>query len=249
MPACTLTPVLRARFNWQVNYSPVADNSAFARLLAPMEEAAQQRLTEQVTRQVQTQQEGLVSSSLSRLKEVVAHLATSTAKPDRTIINKVTGGIDVKPPIFRQNMVDNIEDCVALLRGYADALPPEAVALLDKACVLTMHNANTLKDNPEVRKETQDTSLALLKDIDQLLGIDPTPGQLLSNELPPPPAEVTLDLGSPELAALDALLTKELGLPPAPHPTTRVEDAEVDAAPKEQPMIPGLFDSINDLYN
>jgi hypothetical protein len=166
---------LRSRFSWVVNYYPVADTSAFAKLLAPMEQAAAAQLTAAISSQVQAEQENLVTDAVARLKDVVAHLAVVTSRPDRTTISKVHGGIEVKPPIFRQSVVDNITEITGLLSAYADALPPDVTALMEKANTLAANSAATLRDDTDAREETRKASTALLLELDSLMGYAPPP--------------------------------------------------------------------------
>jgi hypothetical protein len=263
------TAALRARFSWNVSYDTVADNSKFAQLMAPMDAASQARLSEAITKQVTTQQESLVSAAVSRLKDVVAHMAVATARGDRAVVNKKTGGIDVRPPIFRASLVDNITEITDLLQGYAAALPVEVVDLMDKAKALTTANSETLKNDPDKRKAAQTNATALLSEINDLMGYSapsitvttlPEPAAQCDEAVPPPSVEDTAPAGSQ-----DELLKLAQVFAPANDfdapwecvqaieahdtvPHVAVPVAASRPAPKEYDL-GGLFDVLDDMEN
>ena len=167
------TASLRHRFTWEVKYYPIADTSAFAHLIAPMEEAAQRMLTRAITKQVQAEAEAITTHTATRLRKVVNDLAAALARPDRTCINKKTGGVDVRPPIFKEALTDNITELTTVLEGFVDDLPPEVGALIHKASELTERHVTALRDDPDLRKATKDKATALLAEIDDLMGYSP----------------------------------------------------------------------------
>lgn len=157
---------LRQRFTWLVHYDPVADHSTFARVMAPMEDAAKQHLTNAITQQIERQQASMVDEALNKLKSVVSHMAVATARTDRAVTNKKTGGIEVRPPIFRNSLVENIAEITGLLDAYAAALPVEVIEFANKAKALTTANAETLKNDVDKRKAQQALAAALAAEID-----------------------------------------------------------------------------------
>ena len=237
---------LRSEFTWQVKYFPVADTSAFAQLIAPMEQAAAAQLTAAVAAQVQAEQETLVGDAVSRLKDTVAHLAELTSRPDRMVISKVHGGVEARPPVFRQSVVDNITELTEMLASYANALPPEVLDLMKRAQDLTVANAETLKNDPDVRKDVQVASVALLSEIDALMG-----------NAPPPPVAAPLPTGATPVIpgitdALDDDFAKIFGVNTGGTITAPVftPDAAVPvAAPEPTPdAAASLADALKEFY-
>jgi len=243
------TAALRARFSWELRYDTVADNSKFAQILAPMDAAAQARLTAAITQQVSTEQESLTAAAMAKLKEVVAHMAVATARPDRAVVNKKHGGIDVRPPIFRASLVDNIKEVTDLLQGYAAALPTDVLDVMTKATTLTAANSETLKNDPDKRKQVQVQSSALLDEINNLMGYSAPVITITAPAAAAP--EDTPATGSPDEPVVATEPTAEVFAPAddfdAPWvPVAEVPAASAKPAPKEYDM-GGLFDAINDL--
>jgi hypothetical protein len=257
---------LRARFSWEVNYEPITDHSLFGQILGQMEAPAAAQLTASITRQMAAEQDSITSTAINRLKEVVAHMAVAVTRPDRVVTAK-NGALEKRPPIFRASMVENIVEITGLLEQYSAALPANLSALVTQAKVLTTHKAETLRDDPDMRKTMGENAKALLADIDVLMGYSPpvitviaptTPAPVPTDPamqmelLPEPPAEIIL---TPDpipveekvavLSALDELeakITNATGLPTTPVPKAWVEKK----APKEYDM-GGLFAALDEM--
>lgn len=229
---------LRSRFTWRVRYDPIADTSQFAAILAPMEEAAKLHLANAITTQCEQQAEGLVGSAVARLQDVVAKFSEAMGRPKKQRIDKKTGGVMVSPPIIRAAVRDNIDDCVAMLTEYADALPAELGPLMEKAALLSDRTMEDLKDDA-VREVAKVEATALLREINEVLGY-PTDAPATAPAAPVPPSPMP---EAPEIAL---------------EPPTPQGEAETIIAPPVVEMISpppappspngDLFAAIDDLY-
>jgi len=203
---------MRQRFSWRLRYSPCADHSKFADILAPMECAAQALLTDAIREQVAEEQTSLTLNALNKLRDSVGLLCSASQREDRAVVNKKTGGIDVRPPRIRSAVVDNITEAAALIDSYAQALPPTVPQLVDRARILAATGVQCLKENPEARKVTHAASALLLADIDEMMGVTKPAPEPVSNSVElaatpePTPAPTTEQPTQPVLDALsDAL--------------------------------------------
>lgn len=167
------TTSLRNRFSWNLQLEPINDNSAFAHILAPMEEAQRTQLEAMITKQVSRQHSGITTDAVNKLREVVSRVAVTMAKQDRTVVNKKTGGIEVKAPIFRDTLLENITELTTFLNDYLDVLPPDVGPLLAGASVLTQNKLSDLRDDPAQRKAVQKQAASLLSEIDEMMGVTP----------------------------------------------------------------------------
>lgn len=167
------TQSLRARFTWSLQLEPINDNSAFAHILAPMEAAQRTQIEALITQQVSRQHNSITSDAVNKLREVVSRVAVTMAKQDRTVVNKKTGGIEVKAPIFRDTVLENITELATFLEDYLDVLPPEVGPLLTGATALTQNKLSDLRDDPAQRKAVQKQAASLLSEIDEMMGVAP----------------------------------------------------------------------------
>lgn len=156
---------LKADFRFRVMYRPVTDHGDFR---VQCQEAELDMLREQVAAATKESMESVLRAPLQRLKEVVARLHEVTGRSDRTVINKKTGVPEVKAPIFRDSVVDNIAAEINLLHDFADVLP-DNILTIAKDVAATVPHAQTLRDDPEKRRETNVQAAALLSAIDNML--------------------------------------------------------------------------------
>ena len=156
---------LKAGFRFRVLYRPVTDAADF-RVQCQEEELS--LLRSQVEEATKESMNSVLRAPLERLREVVAKLAEVSGKSERTAINKKTGATEVRAPIFRDSVVDNITEEINLLQAFADMLPAETVAIA-KTVADNLPHPQALRDDPAKRQETKVQAEALLAAIDGLL--------------------------------------------------------------------------------
>ena len=110
----------------------------------------------------------VLRAPLERLKEVVARLHEVTGRTDREIINKKTGAVEVRSPIFRDSVCENIAEEINLLHDFAGILPDDILSLAKTVADTTPH-PQQLRDDPEKRKEVNIQTTALLASINSML--------------------------------------------------------------------------------
>ena len=156
---------LKNDFRFRVNYRPVTDATDFR---VAMQDDELDTLREQVEQATKESMDNMLRAPLERLKDVVQKLHDVTGKTDRAVVNKKTGATDVKPPIFRDSVCENIAEEIELLRAFADILPDDINVLARAVNDMTPH-PQQLRDNPDKRKEVNVQTAALLASIDSML--------------------------------------------------------------------------------
>ena len=156
---------LKSDFRFRVNYRPVTDAGDFR---VQMQDDEMDALRAEVEEATKESMNNMLRAPLERLKEVVQRLNDVTAKTDREAINKKTGAIETRPPIFRDSVVDNIMDEINLLHAFADVMP-DSVLSLAKSIADTTPHPQQLRDDPEVRKDVNVQTAALLDSINAML--------------------------------------------------------------------------------
>lgn len=156
---------LRSQFRFRIMYRPVTDAQDFRVSLQEEELSALRSEVEQATRESMN---AVLKEPLQRLREVVAKLNEVTGKADREVIDKKTGRVDVKPPIFRDSVCENIAEEINLLHAFATILPEEVLGMA-KDVADTVPHPQQLRDDPGKRKEVNVQTTALLAAIDNML--------------------------------------------------------------------------------
>jgi len=156
---------LKNDFRFRVSYRPVTDAGDF-RVSLQEEELAMLRANAE--RDVMESMNAIMSEPLKRLREVIARLHETAGKEDRIVINKRNGREEVRPPIFRDSVCENIIEEISLLHDFAEVLPPEVLDVA-KTTVDMLPRPSELRDNPEVRAKVKVQSESLLNAIDALL--------------------------------------------------------------------------------
>lgn len=156
---------LKAQFRFRVAYRPVTDAGDFR---VSMQEDEIALLKSQAEAAAKESMDALMREPLARLREVVARLAEVAAKSDREVVNKKTGAVEVRPPIFRDSVCDNIIDEINLLRDFAGVIPDDIMELADSV-QRAVPSPQTLRDDPVARTTTHMQANNLLSAIDQLL--------------------------------------------------------------------------------
>ena len=156
---------LRSAFRFRINYRPVTDMGDFR---VSMQEEELDTLRQQVEEATKESMNAVLRAPLERLKEVVARLHEVTGKGEREIINKKTGATEVRAPIFRDSVCENIAEEINLLHDFADILPDNILSLAKTVADTTPH-PQQLRDDPEKRKAVNIQTTALLASIDEML--------------------------------------------------------------------------------
>lgn len=156
---------LKSDFRFRVMYRPVTDTADFR---VAMQESEMSLLTQQVEAATKESMNTLLRAPLERLREVVAKLQEVTSKDDRAVMNKKTGREEIKPPIFRDSVVDNIIEEISLLRDFAAAMPESVLGLAEDLASVTPA-AEVLRSSREVREITNQNASTLLAAIDEML--------------------------------------------------------------------------------
>ena len=156
---------LRSEFRFRVIYRPVVDANDFR---VSMQEEELLRLKESAQQDALESFNTMMREPLVRLREVVAKLAEVACKSDRTVINKKTGAEEIRPPIFRDSVCENIIEEIALLRDFAEFMPLEVLKVADTVAG-TVPTPQELRDDPEKRADVGRQAATLVSVIDSLL--------------------------------------------------------------------------------
>jgi hypothetical protein len=156
---------LKSDFRFRVHYRPVSDAADFR---VAMQEDELSILRSQVEEATKESMNAVLRAPLERLRAVVAKLNEVTGKVDRTVIDKKTGATDVRPPIFRDSVVDNITEEISLLQAFADILPADVLAVA-KSVADSVPHPQQLRDNPDKRREVNIQTAGLLDSINAML--------------------------------------------------------------------------------
>lgn len=156
---------LRADFRFRVSYRPVTDTGDFR---VQMQEEELELLRQKAEASVKESMDAMLRTPLLRLRAVVSKLQEVTSKPEREVPNPKTGALEMKPPIFRDSVVENIADEINLLHDFAACLPEQMVTIANDLRDATP-SADTLRNDPDKRRETCDTASALLAAINDML--------------------------------------------------------------------------------
>lgn len=156
---------LKSLFSFRVRYNPVTDYDDWA---AELNEDELEIVRQNTERDTLEAMDDLMREPLTRLRKVVERLASVCDKEDRVVVNKRTNRDEVKPPIFRNSVVDNIVDEIAMLMDYSDILP-DSVTDIAREVMDNTPDVEALRNNNEVREETGAKAKALLSSIDSML--------------------------------------------------------------------------------
>lgn len=156
---------LRRRFRFDINYKPVTDSSDFRISLQDEELSA---LKEKVEAQTKLQMEDLMREPLERLRAVVSRLHQTAGKEERAVLNPRTGKTEVKPPIFRDTVCENIVHEINLLKEFASILP-EGIVELATSAAAKIPSAEVLRNSQVIRDKTVENTSDLLGAINALL--------------------------------------------------------------------------------
>lgn len=156
---------LKSDFRFRVVYRPVTDAYDFR---VSMQEDELDMLRKQVEQATRESMEAVLKEPLQRLREVVSKLNEVAAKPDREVKDKKTGAVELRPPIFRDSVCENIVEEINLLHDFAEILPDRVLAMA-KVVVDTLPKPETLRSDPDARKQVSIQTESLLSTIDEML--------------------------------------------------------------------------------
>jgi len=156
---------LKRAFRFRVTYTPVTDAGDFR---VQMQEDELALLRQQTEAAVQESMSSLLREPLSRLRSALTKLHEVSGKTDRAVINKRTGREEIKAPIFRDTVCENVIEEIALLHDFA-AMLPDDVLRVAQTVTNVLPRPQELRDNPEKRNVVHQQTTALLTVIDNML--------------------------------------------------------------------------------
>lgn len=155
---------LRRQFRFKANYRQVADNND---IRVKLQDEEIDLLRKQMEDNAKEQMEDLMREPLVRLREAVQHIANVTGKSDRVVNNARTGHAEIKPPIFRDTVFDGLTREIELLSDFSAALGSDYDIAKEAEAVITTPEA--IRNDPALRKETNNKTADLLARIDAML--------------------------------------------------------------------------------
>ena len=158
---------LKRRFKFIVNYKPVTDMSDF-RVAQSMHDSERDKLSSIVEANTKQATEDMLREPLERLREVVAKLNVTMLKPEREVLNARRQVVEVKPPIFRDSLIDNIVHEIDLLHDFASILPDD-INNITQLATTVLHHPDDLRSSADLREQAHVDTSALLGAIDSLL--------------------------------------------------------------------------------
>lgn len=155
---------LRSDFRFRIVYRPVTSAEDFR---VQLQENELDMVRAAVEAQVLESTNELLRAPLERLRTVVARLQEAAGRPDRVVTTDK--GTEARPPIFRDSVVENISDEIAMLHDFA-ALLPQTHLDLARDVANALPHPQALRDDPEKRAATGKDMGALLARINGMLG-------------------------------------------------------------------------------
>lgn len=144
---------IRQKFSFSISFSPVATASDFRVKISQHQADA---LREQIEESNQRFVQDAMKDAWQRLYEVVSHTAEKLSDPDA---------------IFRDSMVENVADLVALLPSLNIADDPEMKAMgKELTRAVCKFNPDTLRKDKDVRSDAADQVNAVLDKMAWLYG-------------------------------------------------------------------------------
>jgi len=156
---------LKQAFRFRVIYTPVTDAGDFR---VQLQEEELTMLRQQTEAAVQESMTALLKEPLARLRTALTKLHEVSGKADRAVINKRTGVEEIRAPIFRDSVCDNVIEEIALLHDFADMLPDDVLQVA-QTVTNVLPRPQELRDNPDKRNVVHQQTNALLSVIDNML--------------------------------------------------------------------------------
>jgi len=156
---------LRAEFEFRVSYVPITDTGDFR---VSIQEDELDLLRQAVERDTKASIDNMMQEPLLRLRKVVGKLAEATGK-DREVVNKKTGAVEVKAVVFRDSLIENIVEEIALISDFADMLPSEVKDVASVAKDVCTPHPDALRVDPDLRARTNTNAKLLLDKIEEML--------------------------------------------------------------------------------
>lgn len=156
---------LAKRFSFEVIVEPVTDSTDFR---VQMQGDAAEALKARAEKQAQDRMNDLMAEPLKRLRTVISRLNETVGKEDRVVTDKRTGLVEVKSPIFRDSVCDDIAHEISLLYDFIDVMPADVSKLAMQVAGATP-SPDELRNSKAAREQTKADTSALLATIDSLL--------------------------------------------------------------------------------
>ena len=156
---------LRKRFSFDIEVKPVTDNTDFR---VQMQGDEVDALMAKAEKQANNRMNDLLAEPLKRLRTVITRLNETVAKDDRVVTDKRTGMTEVKSPIFRDSVCDDIAHEISLLYDFMDVMPASVSELALNVAAHTP-SPDELRNSKAAREQTEADTSALLATIDSLL--------------------------------------------------------------------------------
>lgn len=152
---------IRRCFDFDVAILPLPDTSDFR--IALTEENV-----EEVRRDVEERMQRVLNNSMrdsaERIVEAVGHMAErlKAYKPAKRRGDKAENA-------FRDSLVDNVRDLIALLPAFNMTGDPRMTAIIDRMAGLVAVDAETLRTSDNVRESVASAADAILRDVSEFL--------------------------------------------------------------------------------
>jgi len=156
---------LRKQFSFEVIVEPVTDSTDFR---VQMQGDAAEALMARAEKQANDRMNDLMSEPLKRLRTVITRLNDTVSKDDRVTTDKRTGLVEVKSPIFRDSVCDDIAHEISLLYDFMEVMPA-SVSKLALSVAGATPSPDELRNSKAAREKTEADTSALLAAIDSLL--------------------------------------------------------------------------------
>ena len=156
---------LRKQFSFEVVVKPVTDSTDFR---VQMQGDAADALMARAEKQANDRMNDLLTEPLKRLRTVITRLNETVSKDDRVVTDKRTGVTEIKSPIVRESVCDDIAHEISLLYDFMDVMPASVSKLALNVAARTP-SPDELRNSKAAREQTEVDTSALLATIDSLL--------------------------------------------------------------------------------
>ena len=156
---------LAKRFRFDIEIKPVTDSTDFR---VQMQGDEVDTLMAKAEKQANDRMNDLLAEPLKRLRTVITRLNETVSKDDRVVTDKRTGTTEVKSPIFRDSVCDDIAHEISLLYDFMDVMPASVSKLALNVAARTP-SPDELRNSKAAREQTEADTSALLATIDSLL--------------------------------------------------------------------------------
>lgn len=153
--------VLRGKFDVACRVLPVPTSEDFR---VDMSDAQAQIIRDGIESQVKDATTSAVQDIYRRVAGVTGRMV-ERLNAYRPAVHKG----DKSEGVFRDSLVENVRDLIGILPALNITGDPELAALADKLKPLAEHDASTLRDKPEIRKDVAAEAQAILDSLSDFL--------------------------------------------------------------------------------